>query len=284
MAHRYESIRELDEEMNGGKRVMEMSIEKYMEPQPFRKLGPWGEEEIEGTTIGYVCNEGEACLSKRGKRWKAVPDMLIPPPSWELGASIEEYEKREEEGGCVKWRPTNLANRSNRVRVKNVYTGVLFEFTIISNSARFLGATHNNMRYGIKDKVARVFCVGQDKFVFEYDGVERPSGYDVEEKVLDGFVEVVWGGGDRERFDSYLSVAIHLGLLIGHIIEEEGRWRDKKLAKTYTIGKKCCTLEFNGEMRKKDYGKGIVSHWMGIYGDWRKVRKVVITQGNPQPV
>ena len=272
MAHRYESIKELDEEMNGEKRVMEMSIDKYMEPQRFKKLGRWGEEEIEETTIGYVCNEREACLQKR---WKAVADTLIPP------SSIEKEEGLEE---CVKWRPTNLANRSNRVRVKNVDDGVLFEFTIISNSARFLGATHNNMRYGILDKVARVFCVGQDKFVFEYDGVERPSGYDVEEKVLDGFVEVVWGLEDRERFDSYLLVAIHLGLLIGHIMEEEGRWRDGKLAKTYVIGKKHCTLEFNGERRQRDCGNGIVSHWMGLYGDWRKVRKVVITQGNPQPL
>ena len=236
MEHRYEFIRELDDEKNGGKRKMSMSIENYM----------------------------------------------IPPPFWKLGASIEKYEEEER---CVTQYPTNLANRSNRVRVKNVYTGVLFEFTLISNSARFMGATHNNMRYGINDKVARVFCVGQDKFVFEYDGVERPSGYDVEGKVLDGFVEVVWGSGLRERFDSYLSVAIHLGLLIGHVKEEENRWRDKKLAKTYTIGKKYCMLEFNGERRQMDYGKCIVSHWMGLYvGDWEKVRKVMITYGNPQPV
>ena len=266
MAHRYQSIRELDEEKNGGKRVMEMSIEKYMEPQPFRKLGPWGEEEIEETTIGYVCNEREACLSKRGKRWKAVPPTFGKP-----GDLIEEER--------VTQYPTGLANRSNRVRVKNVYTGVLFEFSIISNSARFLGATHNNMRYGILDGVARVFCVGQDKFVFEYDGVERPSGYDVEEKVLDGFLEVVWSSGHTERFDSYISVAIRLGLLIGHIMEEEKR----ELARTFSIGKKCCTLEFNGERRQKDYGRSIVSHWMGIYGiDWEKVNKVAITQGNPQ--
>ena len=279
MAHRYESIRELDDEKNGEKRVMEMSIEKYMEPRPFRKLGPWGEEEIEETTIGYVCNEREACLPKRGKRLEAVPETYMEPtPFGEPGDSIGEER-------CARQYPTGLANRSNRVRVKNVYTGVLFEFTPMSNSARFLGATRKNMTFGILDEVARVFCVGQDKFVFEYDGVERPSGYDVEEKVLGGFVEVVWGSGLRERFDSYLSVAIHLGLLIWHIMEEEDRWRDKKLAKTYTIGKKYCTLEFNGERRQMDYGKGIVSHWKGIYvGDWEKVRKVMITQGNPQPI
>ena len=282
MAHTYESIRELDDEMNGCKRVMEMSIEKYMEPRPFRKLGPWGEEEIEETTIGYVCNEREACLSKRGKRWKAVPEMYMEPPTFgEPGDSIEKYEEEER---CARQYPTGLANRSNRVRVKNVDNGVLFEFPIMSNSARFLGATRKNMTFGILDKVARVFCVGQDKFVFEYDGVERPSGYDVEEKVLDGFVEVVWGSGLRERFDSYLSVAIHLGLLIGHVKEEEDRWRDKKLAKTYTIGRKYCTLEFNGERRQMDCGKGIVSHWKGIYvGDWERA-EMWITQGNPQPI
>ena len=282
MAHRYESIRELDEEKNDGKRLLEMSIEKYMEPRPFRKLGPWGEEEIEGTTIGYVCNEREACLSKRGKRWKAVPEMSIekymkPPPFWELGASI----KDEEEEGYQ----SREANKSDRIRVKNIRNGLSFEFSAMVNSARFLGATRANMSYGIRDEVARMYRVGEEEFVFEYNGEERPMERYSSCPVLNGFAEVVWGSGLRERFDSYLSVAIHLGLLIGHIMEEEDRWRDKKLAKTYTIGKKYCTLEFNGERRQKDCGKGIVSHWKGLYvGDWEKVRKVMITQGNPQLV
>ena len=268
MAHTYESIRELDDEINGYNRVMEMSIEKYMEQQPFRKLCPWGGEEIEETSIGYVCNEREACLSKR---WKA--ETVVP---------ISEKEGRcEKKEMCVIQYPTDLANRSNRVRVKNVCTGVLFEFPIMSNSARFLGATRKNMTFGILDKVAKVFCVGQEKFVFEYDGVERPSGYDVEEKVLDGFVEVVWGSGLRERFDSYLSVAMHLGLLIGHVKEEEDRWRDKKLAKKYTIGRKCCTLEFNGERRQMDCGKGIFSHWKGIYDrNYEGIERIMVTQSS----
>ena len=278
MAHRYESIRELDEEKNGGKGQIEMSIEKYMEQQPFRKLGPWGEEEIEETTIGYVCNEREACLSKMGKR----PHKSL----------IEKYGNEER---CSGQYPKNLANRSNRIRVKNIKTGVLFEFTQMVNAARFLGATYKNMTFGIIDKEACTYIVGEDKFVFEYDGVERSisgcalkrvfgGGFAMKKEVFEnGFVEVVWGSGDRERFDSYLSVAIHLGLLIGHIIEEEDRWRKEELAKTYTIGKECCTLEFNGERRQRDYGKGIVSHWKGLYvEDWKKVRKVVITQGNPQ--
>ena len=263
MAHTYESIRELDEEINGGKRLLEMSIEKYMEPRPFRKIGPWGQEEIDETTIGYVCNEREARLSKR---WKEPPGDLV------------------EKERCVRQYPTGLANRSNRVRVKNVDTGVLFEFPTMANSARFIGATRNNMSFGILDKEARVFCVGKEKFILEYDGVERLIKYENEEYALRGFVEVVWGSGLRERFDSYLSVAIHLGLLIGHIIEERNRWKDKKLAKTYAIGRKYCTLEFNGESRKMDSGRGIVPHWKGIYvGDWKKLN-VWITQGNPQSV
>ena len=286
MAHRYQSISELDEEINGGKRSLEMSIERYMKPRAFRKLGlGGGEEVIEETTIGYVCNEGEACLSKRGKE---LPEIKMLPyeesDDYVDGDGnivvMEEYKKER----CVRQYTKGLANSSNRVRVKNVDTGVLFEFPTMSNSARFIGATRKNMTFGILDKEARVFCAGQAKFVFEYDGVERYSGYGFEEKVLDGFVEVVWDSGFRERFDSYLSAAIHLGLLIGHVKEEEDRWRDKKLAKKYTIGRKCCMLEFNGERRQMDCRNGIVPHWKGIYvGDWKKLN-VWITQGNPQPI
>ena len=44
MARRYESIRELDDEKNGGKRETKMTIEKYMIPPPFWKLGASIEE------------------------------------------------------------------------------------------------------------------------------------------------------------------------------------------------------------------------------------------------
>ena len=260
MAHTYQSIRELDVEKNGENRLIEMSIEKYMEPQPFRKLGPWGQEEMEETTVGYICNEREVKRDREARLSK------------------------EGEERCVRQYATGLANSSNRVRVKNVDTGVLFEFPTMSNSARFIGATRKNMTFGILDKEARVFRAGQAKFVFEYDGVERPSRYVDECRVLNGFAEVVWDSGLRERFDSYVSVAIHLGLLIGHIVEEKDRWRDKKLAKKYTIGRKYCTLEFNGERRQMDCRNGIVPHWRGIYvGDWKRLN-VWITQGNPQPM
>ena len=265
MAHRYESIRELDEEMNGEKRLLEMSIEKYMEPRPFRKLGPWGEEEIEETTIGYVCNEREACLSKR---WKAVPDTLI-----------EKYEKEEEEGFQLR-----EANKSNRIRAKNVGNGVSFEFSAMANSARFLGATRANMSYGIRDKVARVYRVGEDEFVFEYDGVERPMERSSSQRMMNGFAEVVSSTGRRSRrFDSYLSVAKQLGLLVGHVIEEEKRCKNNQFAKRYVCGKYGYTIEFNGGGRDIDNSCGIVCHWKGIYdGNYEGICGVRVTYGNPQ--
>ena len=271
MEHRYELIRELDEEMNGEKRKMEMSIEKYMEPQPFRKLGPWGEEEIEGTTIGYVCNEREACLSKRGKRWKAVPEMSIEKYENEERCKGEGYQSRE-------------ANESDRIRVKNIRTGLLFEFSTMVNSARFLGATRANMSYGIRDEVARIYRVGEEEFVFEYNGEERPTvGYSTC-PLLNGFAEVVSSTGKRRRFDSYLSVASQLGLLVGHIIEEEKRWKNNQFAKRYICGKYGYTIEFNGEERDIDNGRGIHCYWKGIYdGDWGNISRINVTQGNPQP-
>ena len=255
MAHRYESIRELDEEKNYDKRLLEMSIEKYMEPQLFRKIGRWGEKEEEGTTVGYLCNERE-------KRREAVPDTPIDGEGFQL---ME-------------------ANKSNRIRVKNVGSGVLFEFSAMANSARFLGATRANMSYGIRDEVARVYRVGEDEFVFEYGGVERPMERSSSQRMMNGFAEVVSSTGRRSRrFDSYLSVAKQLGLLVGHVIEEEKRCKNNQFAKRYVCGKYEYTIEFNGEERDIDNSSGIHCHWKGIYdGNYEGICGVMVTYGNPQ--
>ena len=229
MTSKYDSIRELDEEVNGGQRLPEMSVEDYM----------------------------------------------IPPPFWELGGSPKEEEVKGEPSNPIK-----LANKSNRIRVKNIRTDVSFEFSAMANAARFLGATRANMSYGIVDEVARVYRVGEEEYVFEYDGVERQIERSSSQRVLNGLVEVVSSTGRRRRFDSYLSVARHLGLLVGHILEEEKR----AMAKYYILGKETFTLEFKGERRQKDRGKGIVCHWKGIYdkdGDWEKIRRIKVTYGNP---
>ena len=221
---------------------------------------------------------------ERGKSWRVVPEMsvanyMIPPPFWELGSSIKDEEVREEQSHLIR-----LANKSNRIRVKNIRTGVSFEFSAMMNAARFLGATRANMSYGIVDEVARVYRVGEEEYVFEYDGVERPMERSSSQRTLNGLVEVVSSTGRRRQFDSYLSVARQLGLLVGHVIEEEKRWKNNQFAKRYVTGKENYTIEFEGEERDKDCGSGIVCHWKGIYdedGDWEKISRIKVTYGKP---
>ena len=214
----------------------------------------------------------------RGNR-EAAPEMsivnyMVPPPFWELGGSLEMDEIRDEP-----IRPMKLANSSNRIRVKNTRTGVSFEFSVMLNSARFLGATANNMRYGILDAVARVYHVGEEEYVFVYDGNERPMEGHSGCPSLNGSVEVVSCMGGRTPFSSYLSVAKYLGLLVGHIQEEEKRARNGELAKRYIVGKEVYTIEFKGERRDKDRSNGIHCKWKGIYdGDWEKIHCIKVTR------
>ena len=223
---------------------------------------------------------------RRGNKG-AAPEMSIenymePPPFWELGGSINE---EEEEVRYEPYSPPRVANKSNRIRVKNIRTGVSFEFSAMVNAARFLGATRANMSYGIDDEVARVYRVGEEEYVFEYDGEERPMERTSSQRTLNGLVEVVSSIGRRRRFGSYLSVARQLGLLVGHVIEEENRWKNNQFAKRYVTGKEDYTIEFEGEERDNDRSSGIVCHWKGIYdedGDWEKIRRIKVTYGNPQ--
>ena len=239
MAHKYESIRELDDEMNGGKRETEMSIEKYM----------------------------------------------IPPPFWELGGSIKDED--EEEVRYEPYRPPRLANSSNRIRVKNICTGVRFEFKTMINSARFVGATNNALSMSIGDKRARVYCIDGEEYVFEYDGHDRPKSSDFisypNSSMGNEVIEVVSSTGERTIHYSYLSVARQLGLLIRHVMEEEEREKKGEMAKNYILGKEMYTLEFGNREREKYFSRGIVCHWKGIYdkdGDWEKIRRIKVMYGN----
>ena len=64
-------------------------------------------------------------------------------------------------------------NRETRIRVKNINTGVSFEFFTHVEAARFVGTTDGYMRYAIRDEQARVFCIDGEEYVFEYDNEER---------------------------------------------------------------------------------------------------------------
>ena len=212
----------------------------------------------------------------RGNR-EAAPEMsivnyMVPPPFWELGGSPEVEEVRDEP-----IRP-KIANSSNRIRVKNIHTGVLIEFDKMINAARFVGTTGANMRCGIAYETARVYRAGDEEYVFEYDGKERLLEDGSRWSSLNGLVVAVPSTGEKIPFTSYLSIAKYLGLLVGHVIEEEKR----AMAKYYVLGKETFTIEFGGEERQKDCGRGICCHWKGIYdGDWEKIHRIKVTYGKP---
>ena len=70
-----------------------------------------------------------------------------------------------------------------------------------------------------------------EEYIFEYDGKQRPLENGSRWSSLDGLAEVVSIAGERIPFPSYLSIAKHLGLLVGHIYEE----RKRELAKKYVL-------------------------------------------------
>ena len=244
MASIYDSIRELDDEVNGGQRLPEMSVESYMIPPPFWELG--------GSPI----------------KMDHIKNYMITPRMGVNGRQPKEFVK--------------CANKSNRIRVKNIRTGVSFEFTAMINAARFLGATRKNVTFGILDEIARVYRLGSEEYVFEYDGKQRPLENGSRWNKLDRLIEVVSSKRMKWQFASYLAVAKWLGLLVGHILEEEEREREGEPAKGYAIGKERYTLEFGGKIRDKDCGRDIVCHWKGIYdGDWGKISSIKVTYGKP---
>ena len=211
---------------------------------------------------------------RRGS-WGAAQEMSIvkymePPPFWELGSSVRDEEEVRYEPKC--------ANGSNRIRVKNIRTGVLIEFAKMINAARFVGTTGANMKWGLEHEKARVYRVGEEEYVFEYDGVERHLEEGSGCYELDGSVMVVSGKGERIPFPSFILAAKYLGLLVGHILEEKKR----ELARKYVLGKETFTLEFGGKERRKDGARGINCRWKGIYdGDWKEIDDIKVTYGKP---
>ena len=126
-----------------------------------------------------------------------------------------------------------------------------------------------------------MFCIDGEEYVFVYDDEERPitQEYKRHPPLVKGIIEVVSSTGERTPLYSYLSAARHLGLLIGHVLEEEKREGKRELAKGYVIGKKVYTIEFGGRKRKKSQGKGICCRWKGIYDrDWGKIHHINVTR------
>ena len=242
MAHTsYDSIKELDKERNRCSDLHMTSIENYMVPPPFE----------------------ESIVPKM----EHIRNYIVTSPRVPNSSNEKKYVK--------------CANSSNRIRVKNIRTGVLIEFGKMINAARFVGTTGANMRCGLGYAEAIVYRVGEEEYDFEYDGVERPLMDGSRCFLMDGPIVVVSEGGEWISFPSCLSLTKYLGLLVGHVLEEEKR----QLAKKYVIGKETYTLEFGGKEREIDGGRGIHCRWKGIYDeDFEEIGEVggiKVTYGNP---
>ena len=140
--------------------------------------------------------------------------------------------------------------KGGKLVVKNIRTNKMWEFGERWEAAWFVGTSLGEMERILKlykDEAMRYY-VGGEQYVIICDGRERPPtlGKHIIEP-MDGYAEVVSSTGGRERFDSYISVANHLGLLVRHVMEEGMRSREGKPSKEYVNDEGVFTIEFGKE-------------------------------------
>ena len=172
------------------------------------------------------------------------------------------------------------ANKSTRMRVKDINNGDLIEFPKMVEVARFLGTHVSFMRNGIRYGSAMVYRVGEKKYVIEYNGKERPLriGHWCHEegKRITAFHKNGWS---REFF-SYFEVARYFGLLVGEVIEDKKR----RKARIHVINNEEFTLEFDGVKREIVTSWKVVCSKWGIYDrNYEGIEGIKVTRGNPQP-
>ena len=172
------------------------------------------------------------------------------------------------------------ANKSTRMRVKDINNGDLIEFPKMVEVARFLGTHVSFMRNGIRYGTAMVYRVGEKKYVIEYNGKERPlrigDWYHEEGKKITAFHKNGW----RKEFLSYFEVARYFGLLVGEVIEDSKRIK----ARIHVMNLEEFTLEFDGVKREIVTSWKVVCSKWGIYDrNYEGIEGIVVTKGNPQP-
>ena len=172
------------------------------------------------------------------------------------------------------------ANKSTRIRVKDINNGDLIEFQKMVEVARFLGTHVAFMRNGIRYGSAMVYRVGKKEYVIEYNGKERPlriGHWNHEEgKKITAFHRNGWS----KEFCLYFDVARYFGLLVGEVIEDKKRIKSR----IHVINNEEFTLEFDGVKREIVTSWKVVCSKWGIYdGNYEGIEGIKVTQGNPQP-
>ena len=130
--------------------------------------------------------------------------------------------------------------------VKDIRTNKTWKFGERWEAAWFVGTSLGEMErlLGLFKNEAMVYCVGDKEFIIISDGKERTPTLGRHTIPMNGYAEVVSSTGDRKRFDSYISVAKHLGLLVGHVIEEKVRNKEGLRSKEYVNDEGRFTIEF----------------------------------------
>ena len=136
--------------------------------------------------------------------------------------------------------------KNTELVVKDIRTNKTWKFEERWEAAWFVGSSLGGMERELevfKDE-AMVYCVGDKEFIIISEGRERTPTLGRHTIPMNGYAEVVSSTGDRKRFDSYISVAKHLGLLVGHVIEEKVRNKEGLQPNEYVKDEERFTIEF----------------------------------------
>ena len=88
-----------------------------------------------------------------------------------------------------------------------------------------------------------VYCVGDEEYVI-CDGHYRTPTLGRNTIPMRGYAEVVSSTGHTKRFETYISVANHLGLLVGYVIWEKTRNDQGFRSNEYVNDEGTFTIEF----------------------------------------
>ena len=138
--------------------------------------------------------------------------------------------------------------KDGKLVVKNIRTNKTYEFEERWEAAWFVGSSLGEMERMLVlfKKEAMVYCVGDEEYVI-CDGHYRTPTLAWHYIPMNGYAEVVSSTGHTKRFDSYVSVANHLGLLVRHVIEEKIRNKEGLRSKEYVNDEGTFTIKFEKE-------------------------------------